>query len=289
MTPDWLDERIHLGETPSVFLEKAKARLDSKEGRAAQAELSLSDAHTLERLPPERMAERIRLRRENKGIRGLFLWNSPGLSLLAVASLAFCAVMAPRVAQDVFAPAAPAAAEAAPRSTDKATATPGTQAPERQDRSPEGPAIVASAPVPDNGVRVRGGQELSIFAVSPDGTTRPSGASVQAGSVLRIATPLSSNAAVWSIDETGMIQRHWPVEGDSSASMAAGPLPRDWETDRSAGWDRFILVESPAPFALRSVEAHLRGLVASKRSRDARLSLPGHFETSSFLVERVAK
>lgn len=293
MNADWLDERIRLGEIPETSAAKARERLATDEGRAAQASLALSDASILERLPPERIAARIRTRREAKAVRSLFLWNSPGLSVLAAACFAFCAVMAPRVADRAFSPdttAVAAGAEVAPSPTSAAPTVarerPAADAPAAEARKP---VVVAEAPVSDDGIRVRGGQGLSLFSVAPDGSTLPCGASTRAGSVLRVVAPLSSQAAIWSIDETGMIQRHWPVQGDSSAALASGPLPRDWETDPSAGWERFVLVESSSRFPLRAVEAHLRGLVASGRARDARLSLPGRLETSSVLVERAVR
>lgn len=296
MNHEWLDERIRLGEVPAGSERKARERLDTPEGRAAQDRLALSDASLLERVPPERMARRLRHRtqashvetRAPSWLATLFGSRLPAYAVAGVLLLA-TALLSPRLVDTLLAPEPESVAT-------RISPVPGTgtadSAPAQvpvAKRPPPTPARVAAADLPDDGIRLRGTGSVRLFVVRPDGTTEPSGPVAAAGSVLRVVAPRAANAAVWSIDETGNIQRHWPVEGESSASLPAGPLPRDWETDPSPGWERFVLVEGSEPFPLKAVEVHLRGLVASKRARDGRVSLPRHLESSSALVERAAR
>lgn len=295
MSPtNWLDERIRLGEIPPGAEDKAIERVGTSEGRRVQAELDLSDASILERLPPERVAARIRSRLEAKSVRRQVAWRSPRVLLPALATLVACAVLAPRLSELVL------ERESAPvaRKTEEAATSPASAERARPARNPartdgaSGASMdgaVAAAETPDDGIRLRGAGELSVFAVAPDGSTAPSGARVEGGTTLRIVVPRAAHAAVWSIDETGIVQRHWPLDGDSSSTLSAGPLPRDWETDPSAGWDRFVFVESPDAFALARVEAHLRGLVGAHRARDGRIVLPAGLAATSVLVERTAR
>lgn len=291
MNTDWLDERIRLGEVPPASQDRARARLDTEEGRLAQDGIAISDASILERLPPDRVAKRIRQRVEERrtGFR-MVSWSSRGTAFAFAASIALCAVFAPRVADRVFSPdaAVAGAAQATPATTnpsDPDATEPGTpRIPAADPRT--GPGIVAAVDLPDDGIRLRGDGDMALFVVAPDGATTPCGPGVEAGATLRVVVPRSAQAAVWSIDETGSITRHWPIDGDSSSALAAGPLPRDWETDPSTGWERFVLVESPAKFELKAAEAHLRGLVASSRPRDGRILLPGRLQAHSIVVER---
>lgn len=294
MNTDWLDERIHLGEVPPASRDRARARLDTEEGRIAQDGIAISDASILERLPPDRVAGRIRQRLEQRrsGFRTIS-WGSRGTAFAFAAGLALCAVFAPRIADRAFAPDVPAAgagkvAPATATRTEPAATGPAAGATPAADRR-TGPETVAAAELPDDGIRLRGDGDMSLFVVASDGATTPCGPGVDAGATLRVVVPRSAQAAVWSIDETGSITRHWPIDGDSSSALAAGPLPRDWETDPTTGWERFVLVESPARFELKGAEAHLRGLVASTRPREGRILLPGRLQAHSILVERTGR
>lgn len=293
MNTNWLDERIRLGETPAGSQAKAHQRESSPDGQAAQEHLALSDADILGRLPPERMAERIRQRAQSGAkVKATSSWNFSQVAL--VASLLIAAVfLLPNVFDSVITPGAPTLVDKGATGTTQPPATTASTTPpagvQPNPRIPPQDVIVADAGLPDDGIRLRGDGALTLFIVAPDGVTEPTDSSVTGGSTLRIVAPYAANAGVWSIDETGNIQKHWPVVGDSSAVLPAGPLPRDWETDPSAGWDRFILVQAATPFALKNAEAHLRGLVASKHARNGRITLPKPLATTSTLVERAKR
>lgn len=283
---DWLDERIHLGEVPATRRDEARDRSSSAEGAALQQALTENDAEVLRRLSPERMAERIRQRahRPSRGIRLRTTWIPLAL---AACVLSLGLFLAP-VPSPLGPPAPVALGTTTP--TDSATAesnalrdtTPsqGTSIPEERLALDPRPA--------DPGVRFRGGDGLSLLVVAPDGTTAEADSAVAGGSVVRLKAPARTYAAIWSYDETGTLVRHWPLAGDSSTALPAGPLPRDWETEASGGWERFVLVWSDAPFALAKAQAHLRGLLASGASRTRAPSLPEPLRTQTVGLERRA-
>lgn len=282
MKTTWLDERIRLGEVPESSRDEALARSATAEGARAAGDLAASDAEILRRLPPGRMAERVEARSRARHDSRRRVWGTSSWIPLAVAACALLvAFLAVPSTQDAPAPAQHAAA---PNPTDSPTTT---TLPSREHAHGTS-TQVAVAEVLDDGIRVRGDGNLSILLVAPTGVAAPSSGPVVGGSTLRIVAPHLVQGAVFSIDETGTIQRHWPLEGDSSRTVPAGPLPRDWETDPSNGWDRFVVVSSPTPFALRTVEAHLRGLLASDDPRHRALSLPGNLRAEAVLVERKA-
>lgn len=286
MNTDWLDELIRLGEVPPHAKTEAARRAASPEGALAQEALTASDEDLLRRLSPERFAMKLRARRETSS-RPFLAWPRLGLAALATAAVL---VLALSFAHREDAPAEPAPVlgegpEPAPTSPDSlrrgGSLAPTTRAPEKLALSPSA--------LPDEGVRFRGGQKLSILRVSPEGPEAIGPEGLVAGSTLRVVAPREPHAAIYSLDETGMLQRHWPQSGDSSAPLAAGPLPRDWETDPTPGWERFVLVSAPAAFALRDIESHLRGLRASGQADRRRLSFPGEWSVSDTLLQRVVR
>jgi len=286
MKTHWLDERIHLDEVPESSITAANERGRSPEGISAREMLEASDEEILRRLPPARMAAKIRQRRGSQIRRvRLLTWKTAWIPVAAMAAAVLLSLVPPRTTSPVDGARDPS------RSTDgRIPATPPTASapPARKANSTEDRTAQAS-PVHDDGIRLRGGQELSIALVDPSGATSPVAGSVVAGSTLRIVVPEERVAAVWSLDETGTIERHWPVSGDSAAALPAGPLPRDWETDPTTGWERFILVTAPSRYALKDVETHLRGLLAARDPRTRTLSLPAPYQGNSILVDRKSR
>jgi hypothetical protein len=280
---DWLDERMHLGEVPASRRDEARERAESDAGAARQRELAASDADILRRLPPERMAERIRQRshRPARGIRMRTTWIPLALAACVLALGLFLAPV-----PSPLAPPAPVALGTPPSTDSVRPESTTTPSPARNGwKEPEERLAFDPRPA-ETGVRVRGGEGLELVAVSPDGATFAADSGVVGGTVLRVKAPSRAHAAVWSFDETGTLVRHWPLSGDSAAALPAGPLPRDWETEASSGWERFVLVWSETPFAL--AEAHLKGLVASGGSRTRAVSLPAPLHATATGVARRA-
>lgn len=284
MNTDWLDERIRLGEVPPHARTQANDRTASPEGALAQEVLEASDADLLRRLPPERLSAKLRARHGSSSTPFL-AWPRLGLAGLATAAVLVLALtFAQRGGSP--APSGPILGEGPAPSI--ADTLPGGEILPPPRRDPERIALSPTPPA-DDGIRIRGGQKLSILRMSPEGPEAIGPEGLVAGSTLRVVAPREPHAAIYSLDETGMVQRHWPLSGDSSAPLAAGPLPRDWETDPTPGWERFVLVSAPAAFALREIETHLRGLRASGQADRRRLSFPGEWSVSDTLLRRVVR
>jgi len=280
---DWLDERMHLGETPESRQEEASRRAASAEGEALRRDLTESDAEILRRLPPERMAERIRARAEaRRSVRGIRVRTAWVPLALAACALALGLFVTP--IPSTLAPAA--VARSSRPAPDTARSAASTDSPANVSRPQERVAMV-EAPV-DPGVRVRGEQDLSLLAVDPSGAVSETDSVIPAGTTLRVKVPARAHAAVWSFDETGTLVRHWPLSGDSATALPAGALPRDWQTDPTAGWERFVLVWSDGAFPLATAEAHLKGLLASGRSGTRRISLPSPLRVEAVRLARTA-
>lgn len=280
---DWLDERMHLDEVPASRRDEALERAESADGAARQRELERSDADILRRLPPERIAERIR-QRAHRPARGIRLRTTWIPLALAACVLSLGLFLAP-VPSPLAPPAPVALGGTVPTDSVRPEST--TTAPPPLGEGDEPEERLAFDPRPaESGVRVRGGEGLELLSVSPDGSTSAADSGVAGGTVLRVKAPSRAHAAVWSFDETGTLVRHWPLSGDSAAALPAGPLPRDWETEVSAGWERFVLVWSETPFALAAAEAHLKGLVASGASRTRTVSLPAPLRATATSVAR---
>lgn len=280
---DWLDERMHLDEVPASRRDEALERAESTEGAARQRELERSDADILRRLPPERMAERIR-QRAHRPARGIRLRTTWIPLALAACVLSLGLFLAP-VPSPLAPPAPVALGGSNPTDSVISESTTTAPAPRHEGNKPEERLAFDPGPA-ETGVRVRGGEGLDLVAVSPDGSTTAADSAVIGGTVLRLKTPYRAHAAIWSFDETGTLVRHWPLSGDSAAALPAGPLPRDWETEASSGWERFVLVWSETPFALAAAEAHLKGLVASGASRTRAVSLPAPLRATTTGVAR---
>ena len=283
MNTNWLDERIRLREVPPHAKIQADHRAASPEGVAAQETLSESDADLLRRLTPERFAAKLQARREPASNR-LLAWPRLGIAALATASVVFLALAVshrtngPAMSDPVLG-AVPAVPGSDSSPVPALSTTTDSSAKEIAFAEPTGP---------DDGIRFRGEQNLSVLVVTPQGAVPIGPAGLVAGSVLRVVAPFAAHAAVYSLDETGMVHRHWPLLGDSSATLPAGPLPRDWETDPTRGWERFVLVSHRDPFDLQRIEAQLRGLRATGDAARRRISLPGGLSVSDTLLERSA-
>lgn len=284
MNTDWLDERIRLGEVPPHAKTQADDRSATPEGALAQESLEASDADLLRRIPPERFATKLRERTGSSSTRSL-AWPRLGLAAFATAGVLILALAVSHRGEDPIPPGPVAGEGPAPRVVDTLR-TVGIAPPAARD--PERIALAPSS-LPDDGIRIRGDRKLSLLVVSPEGAVAPGPDGLPAGSTLRIVAPRESHAAIYSLDETGMVQRHWPVSGDSSAPLPAGPLARDWETDPTPGWERFVLASAPAPFALRDLETHLRGLRAAGQADRRRLSFPGGLSVTDTLLRRVVR
>ncbi|HEY3359658.1 MAG TPA: ActD-like protein [Polyangia bacterium] len=112
------------------------------------------------------------------------------------------------------------------------------------------------------------------------------GARVRAGEVVQVAYVAAGRryGAIVSVDGHGKVTRHLPETGEDAPPLAAGgavALPHAFELDEAPGFERFILVTAPAPFALAPVVAAARAAGAAQP-----LALPAGLEQTSFLLRK---
>ncbi|MGA9524585.1 MAG: ActD protein [Myxococcaceae bacterium] len=262
-TPDWMVERIALGELPPGELERARAKLLSEpDGAARLAQLEASNASILETHTPETVVAEVG-RREHLGkVR---------------------AAHASRSAQRRWSPmvfALPAAAIVALFVV--------TQLPQQEGSSTSLPALL------DEGTRIKGldaGLKIHRRRGSESEELR-TGARVRAGDVLQLSYLRSGSAYgfIASLDGAGAITVHLPRAGAGAAELhgsGAVPLDHAYELDDAPGFERFFFVTSSHPFDTAAVTEAIRALAKEPGSvRTGSLALPSGLQQSSFLVEK---
>lgn len=261
--PDWLDERMRLGEVPPHARKEADRRTRERDSVSIQAALSESDARILSELPPDRFAAEVRRRRESAAraetaVREVrsgpsrAAWGGAALA----ASLALFFAVVPRVAE-----VRPVDESGRSSKTGTSTSGQGSTAPAAAKEGPAGSAPTHGAPErsapqvasADPGWRSKGTPDLVIQREISPGASVPvtDSDTLGAGTRLRISVPADLPwAAVYSIDSRGKMAQHWPLQGDSAKALRAGALPRVWELDDSEGKETFVLVWSEQPFSL---------------------------------------
>ncbi|KFE66173.1 hypothetical protein [Hyalangium minutum] len=261
-TPDWLLERIALGELPPEELAAARARLAQEpDGEARLAALEADSRATLEKLPPATVAREVELRSAaarrlevaREQTRPLRRW-APALALVpALAVVALFVVVRP-----------------------------------------------VEPPVGDrvDGLEVtRAKGLLPQLLVHRQGAAEPErltdGAAAAAGDVVQLSYIAAGHAygIILSVDGRGTVTVHVPETGAQSVALAASgthALPRAYELDDAPAFERFLFITSDIPFALDPVLAAARALAGSADVRTAPLALPEGFTQVSFTLEKVS-
>ena len=271
MESDLVLELHRLDELPPALRARSQARLAAPDAPAALEALRQSDADILAQLPAKLVAERLRrLNVEHelaKPAHRTSLWTGTGIAI-ALACLALMVVVkrpapsgvplsSPRAEHSsVFQVPVPA-----PSTLGTASKSQPTSSGPLAESVPE---VVALAEVPNDGTRLKGDVarlrvhriEGSKAAVAlRDGDTASPGTLLQA--TLLPGAPVY--AALLSLDGTGQATRHLPEQGDSSLLVQAQvQVPHSFLLDDAPGFERFLLITSAQPFALREAEALLR-------------------------------
>ncbi|WIG96821.1 ActD protein [Myxococcus sp. SDU36] len=264
-TPDWLLERIILGELPAAALSAARARLEREPGGAARlARLDADSRQTLERHPPAAVAAEVS-RREHQALARAAAarrgdsqgWHGLSLSIPVAASLALLFMSAP----------------------------------EAQPEPPESPVPLI---VMLDTVRIKGGPRLRVHR---QGAGEPELLGEQArarrGDVLQLSyVPGGSrHGVVVSVDGRGAVTLHHPSTLTGSTELGPGeavPLAHSYELDDAPDFERFLFVTSEAPLEVASVLEAARAL--ARQPSDARtlpLPLPDTLGQTSFTLEKV--
>ncbi|QRK10666.1 ActD-like protein [Archangium violaceum] len=254
-TPDWLLERIALGELPPEMLAAARVRLlEEPDGAARLAALEADTAAILARLPPSEVARRVESRVRVQRARGERPSRSflPAFALVPALAVAGLAVLArPQVS------------------------------------APVGPAVELEE------TRLKGlGARLTVHRQHADAAEElADGALAAPGDVVQLAYVAAGQAhgVILSVDGRGTITLHAPESGTASVPLAPSGthvLPGAYALDDAPGFERFFLVTAEAPFALDEVLAAARSLATHPEARTSRLPLPSRYMQTSFLLEK---
>ena len=262
-TPDWLLERIALGELPPEELAAARARLAAEPGGLERlARLEADDGATLARLPPSQAAAEVaRRRRVVEASRSLSTSSPPRRWLPAVAlgapvaaGLALLMLFSQRELPEESRPQQAVLLET--------TRTKGLEPKLLIHRQTAG----APEPLTDS-ARVRPGDVLQLSYVSGG---RPHG-------------------AVLSIDGRGSVTLHAPESPTGPLELKGGtvPLPSAYELDDAPAFERFFFVTSDKPFDVNALMESARELARDpERARREPLPLPPPLSQSSLTLEK---
>jgi hypothetical protein len=262
-TPDWLLERIALGELPPAELAAARARLAQEpDGEARLAALAGDNRDILEKLSPASVAREVesrtvlarRVEAAREEARPLRRFAPAAALVPALAAVALFVVVHPG------------------RSVSGMEASPGTEVTRTKGLLPQLVLHRQGAAEPERLV---------------DGTA------AAAGDVVQVSYIAAGHAygAILSVDGRGTVTLHAPESGGQSVPLAASgthALPRAYELDDAPAFERFILITSDTPFALDEVLVAARSLAASATARTAPLALPEGFTQVSFTLEKIS-
>jgi hypothetical protein len=258
-TPDWLLERIALGELPPEELAAAKERLAREpDGLTRLAALEADARATLEKLPPARVVREVEARASRgatgREARPLSRRLAPAWGLLvpALATVALFLVARP---DDVG---------------------PGAQ--------------VSAAP---ETTRIKGlSPQLVVHRQAAAGPERlTDGAPAGAGDVVQLAYVAAgrTHGVILSVDGRGAVTLHAPDVGGQAVALAPSGthmLPRAYELDDAPGFERFFFITGEAPFDVEPLLAEARRLAEGPEARTGALSLPEGLTQVSFTLEK---
>jgi len=254
-TPEWLVERLALGELDAAASDEVRARLVA-EGRDVDAELArlaASSREILETHAPARLVAAVRARAAARPGARRWLVGAP---LVLAGALALVVVARPR-------PTTGVSSEAPEKVTIKGDASPRVVVYRRAGAVSE---------------RLR------------DGTPAARGDLLQ----LAYLAGDARFGALLSIDGRGHVTPHWPEPGAQVAAplSARGEvrLPSAYELDDAPAFERFFLVTAAAPFPMASVLEAARALAAHPAEARARaLPLPAPLRQASLTLDKIRK
>jgi hypothetical protein len=262
-TPDWLLERIALGELPPEELAAARARLAQEpEGEARLAALEAENKAILEKLTPAAVAREVERRADaarrveaaRREARPLSRF-APVLALVPVLAVVLLVV------------------RPGPSSSGSGVDMPGPEVTRTKGLQPQ--LLV----------------HRQGAAAEPERLA--DGAAAAAGDVVQVSYVAAGHpyGVILSVDGRGTVTLHAPEEGSQSVALVpsgAHALPRAYALDDAPAFERFLFITSDTPFALEEVLAAARAVAASPDARTAPLALPEGFTQVSFTLEKVS-
>lgn len=143
--------------------------------------------------------------------------------------------------------------------------------------------------------REKGGEPSLLVLLGQTGQTGdpavPLVGKARPGAVLQLVTVARhpGHAVVVSIDGRGAVTLHFPSSptGDTALPVGEARLPQSFELDDAPGFERFLLISSPAPIDVNAVLAASRAVAADAAGRArAPLPLPPALRQTDRLVEK---
>jgi hypothetical protein len=239
LTPDWLVERLAAGDLPAAQAEALRRRLEGEAGGPERlASLASSNAEILAAHPPAEMAHLIRTRAAADAAkrtaalpRSFWVMGVPVLACAAAIAAVF-----------LLPPARPGGSG--------------------------GTVVLAPVGTADDGVILKGLEpRLRVYRKLGRKIERlTDGAAARAGDELQLAYIAAGRryGAVLSLDGSGRVTFHLPVDGAGSAAAllrAQGEvsLPASYQLDAAPRFERFLFVTADAPFSIERLPEVIRG------------------------------
>jgi hypothetical protein len=264
--PDWLLERVALGELPPGDLEAARRSLRAEPGGEARLEaLGESNLEILRAYSPDAMVESIRRRAKAASAEEGFVTakrrgrHTKVILIGAPLAVATAAVMLFLVAVPGLSPT--------------------------QGSGVVGPEVT----------RIKGlTPHLFVYRKTADTTERlDRGAKARARDLLQLSYVAAGAkyGAVLSVDGRGDVTLHFPGSPTSSAALSPKgetPLDHAYELDDAPGFERFFFVTSEQPFDVAAVLKEARALASSRdKVRIAPLDVTVGLRQSSLIIAKV--
>ncbi|NTX07976.1 MULTISPECIES: ActD protein [unclassified Myxococcus] len=264
-TPDWLLERIALGELPSDALAAARAKLEQEShGAARLARLESDSRETLARHPPESVSREVARRLRTAQLQANAApqperqgWHGWSLSMPVAASLVLLFLSAQ---QDVV----------------------------------ESPSLLPVRVELLETVGIKGDARLLVYrqdAGAPELLSDHTPA--RTGDLLQLSYISGGHrhGVVVSVDGRGAVTLHHPTTLVGPTKLQSGDavsLTHSYELDDAPGFERFFLVTSDSPLDVGSVLEAARLLARHPTEASIRpLPLPGTLAQTSFTLEKV--
>ncbi|GEN11550.1 hypothetical protein SAMN05443572_10587 [Myxococcus fulvus] len=264
-TPDWLLERIALGELSPDALADARARLEREpHGRARLARLEADSAQTLARHPPEDFAREVARRARTADVQREHAarypgWHGLSMGLPVAASLVLLMLSA------------------------------------QPERVAEPPALMpARVELMEETVGIKGDARLLVYR-QHDGSTELLADRTRArrGDLLQLSYLAGGRryGTVVSVDGRGAVTLHHPTTLVGSTRLQKGDavsLAHAYELDDAPDFERFFFVTSDSPIDVGLVLESARKLARQPTEASTRpLPLPGTLAQTSFTLEKV--
>ncbi|QSQ15085.1 ActD protein [Myxococcus landrumensis] len=265
-TPDWLLERIALGELPEDSLAAARAKLElESHGPSRLARLEADSRETLTRHPPEAVAREVARRRRTASLvadaarqpesQG---WHGLSLSVPVAASLVLLLLSV------------------------------------QPDMALEPPGLTPARVELMETVGIKGTARLLVYR-QDEGTVEllMDRARAQRGDLLQLSYLSGGrrHGVVVSVDGRGAVTLHHPTALMGSTSLEGGDavsLTHSYELDDAPGFERFFFVTSDSPVDVGAVLQAARLLARHPSEASIRpLPLPRTLAQTSFTLEKV--